>query len=118
MEPFRFGVCMLIFLTLSILSGRKKKLPMKVEHFRNLTRIGSSSIFYHQNIETDPVSKTLWIFQPETVGSDHSICHVQSILSRKACRKIINEFMYVAIVIELSSIKLLGEYLNVLLMFL
>jgi hypothetical protein len=60
----------------------------------------------------------LWIFQPETVDTDHNICHVQSILSWKACRKIINVFMYVGIVIELSCIKLLGEYLNIFLMFL
>jgi hypothetical protein len=59
----------------------EKKRFMKVEHFRNLIRIGFSSIFYHQNIETDPVSRTLWIFQPETVDTDHNICHVQSILS-------------------------------------
>jgi len=70
----------LIFWTLSILSGKKKN-PLKVEHFRNLFRIGSSSIFYHQNIETDPVSKTLWIFQPEIVDIDHNIYRVQSILS-------------------------------------
>jgi hypothetical protein len=81
MKPVCFGVCMLIFLTLSILSGGKKTPPLKVEHFRKLITIGSSSIFYHQNIETDPVSKTLWNFQPETVDIDHNIYHVQSILS-------------------------------------
>lgn len=97
----------------------KRKTPLKVEHFRNLFRIGSSSsVFYHQNIETDPVSKTLWIFQPEIVDIDHNIYHVQSILSWKTCSKIINDFMYATIVIELSCIKLLGEYLNIFLMFL
>ena len=78
-ETFLFW-CVLTFLTLSILAG-KKKLPLKVEHFRSLFRIGPSSIFYHQNIETDPFSKTLWIFQPDTVDIDHNIYHVQSILS-------------------------------------
>jgi hypothetical protein len=81
MIPFCFGVCMLMFLTLSILSGKKKKPPLNVEHFRILIRIGSYSIFHHQNIKTDPVSKTCWILQPETVDIDHNIYHVQSTLS-------------------------------------